>query len=90
MTREEEIAQRQAECDCNGSFHVCTAIAECERLEKWDRQREKDKKEERLEQLRIKTLAQAEVVKQGWPGLDDFCNQVIELLTREEDGDDHG
>jgi hypothetical protein len=84
-SREEEIRRRQAECDCNPNFHVCTAIAEMESLAEHDRQCEKNRAEERLEQLRIKTLAQAEVVKQGWPGLDDFCNQVIELLSREEE-----
>lgn len=87
-SREEEIRLRQENCDCSGDFHVCTAIAECERLEKWDRQREKDRKAEHLEALRIKTLAQAEVIKQGWPGLDDFCNQVIELLTKDEEDDE--
>lgn len=83
-SREEEIRRRQETCGCNPDFHVCTAIAEAKSLEKMDRQREANKKAERLEELRITTLAQAKVVAQGWPGLEDFCSQVVELLTKDE------
>jgi hypothetical protein len=82
--RNEEIKQRQAECDCNPGFHVCTAIAEMNRLEEWDRDKAERTEVERLENLRIFTLAQAKVIKMGWPALEEFCNQVIELLEEKE------
>lgn len=86
MTKEEEIRQRQAECDCNPNFHVCTAIAECKRLEEWDRAKEERDEVERLEELRVKTLTQAEFIKtMAVRGMVEFIDNVIELLTRKED-----
>jgi hypothetical protein len=85
----EAMLKRQAECDCHPDFHVCTAIAEMERLEKWDRQREKDQENERLEELRKATLIQAKFLKtMAVRGMVEFCDNVIELLSEKEDDDD--
>jgi hypothetical protein len=83
----EDIKRRQAECDCPPDFHVCTAIAEMKRLEEWDRDVREAGVATLREEIRVTTLAQAKVIKMGWPALEDFCNQVIELLSKEdEDG----
>ena len=85
--REEEIRQRQATCDCPPDFHVCTAIAECKRLEEFDREKEAREKEAELEELRVDTLGQAKLIKsvssKGMAA--EFCDNVIRLLTKEDE-----
>jgi hypothetical protein len=85
VTREEEIAARQATCDCGPNFHVCTAIAETERLEEFDARRAKEIEEGRLETLRQTTLHQAIMLRDmGNPGIKNFADSVIELLKDKE------
>jgi hypothetical protein len=82
--RSEEIKRRQAECDCNPNFHVCTAIAEMEALEDYDRAKDEREKAERLETLRAETLTQAKFIKtMAVRGMVEFCDNVIELLEKE-------
>lgn len=81
-----EVARRRESCDCPPDFHLCSAIAESERLTEIDAARNERVRAERVDSLRIETIAQAKVLKNIFPAVSDFCDNVVELLEGTDDG----
>lgn len=71
-------------CECGRSWCVCIAIAETKRLAEELEEKVAREDSERTESVRSETIAQAKVLKNIFPAVSDFCDNVIALLEGED------
>jgi len=89
MSGDDDYFNDDGELVVSDDHPYVNAIRESQAIARADRNRAKREKEERLEELRKTTLVQAEFIKtMDVRGMVEFCDNVIELLSRKEEDDD--